>query len=398
MKTQHFKHTALSLTLILAGLVFGSQSLKAQEVKEEIKEENKEVILEEIIEETVEETAEAVETDSVKLKKVKKVIEGKRITIVIATQGHGEDKEHKIVIDLPEGLTDKDADNLERALEKAGVALEDVMEDAMETVEEALEQAEESMEEAMESEERAKNAKEEHIVIMKEGEAKHKIIINHEEIRKVKKPKLVKTSWNVIELGINEMLTPDGADLPAEYSQMKVIPAKSINFHWGIVQQGINLVGGKLRLVYGLGIDFNNYRFASDIDFTEGATPLEYVENDTRNYKKNKLVSQYLTVPLMLNFKSNPKNDNKSLNIAAGVHAGYLIQSHQKQKWSEDGSKQKSKIRGDYNFNQYRLGYSVQFGYGDINIYARYYPDPIFQDGQGPELNTASVGIVFMPF
>jgi hypothetical protein len=374
MKTQKFNYKALSLTLILAFLFSGSQKVLAQDVDD------------------VEETTEIIiDTDT---NTVKKIIKGKRIKIIIATKEDGKDDTHEIVIDLPENISEADAENIERALEKAGEAMEGALEDALEIAEEALEAAEDAMEH--------KKEVEKHVIISKgDGDHdghKHHIVIDHDHIKKTKKPKLVETSWNVIELGINEMLIPDNASLPAAYSKMDIVPAKSINFHWGIVQQGINIGGGKLRLLYGLGIDFNNYRFKEDIDLTEGSDPLAYTENSDRDYKKNKLVAQYLTMPLMLNFKSNPKNENKSLNLAAGIHAGYLIQSHQKQKWQEDGSKQKSKIRGDYQLNEYRLGYAIQFGYGDVNIYGHFYPDPIFKDGKGPELNTAAVGIVIMPF
>lgn len=363
MKTRQLTNKTLGLSILIAFLIGGSQISSAQEIEKEV----------EIIE----------ESDS---NKKQKVIKGKRIKLIIATNEDGNDEAKEIVIDLPPTLTEQDAKNLESALEEAGEAMEEALENASEALEEALDAAAESVAEAEDNE---KKVMKRHIVI--DGE-------DVVELSKKKKPKLVETSWNVMELGLNELLTPNGADLPAEYAGMKIIPAKSINFHWGIVQQGINIGGGKLRLLYGLGIDFNNYRFEEDIDLVKGSNPLEYTVNDERNYKKNKLVSQYLTMPLMLNFKSNPQNENKSLNIAAGVHGGYLIQSHQKQKWHEDGSKEKRKIRGDYNFNQYRLGYALQFGYGDVNIYARYYPDPTFKDKKGPEVNTAAVGIVIMPF
>lgn len=347
--------------------------------------------------EAAEDTEDVLIFDDADSTKVKKVIKGKRIKLIIATKENGEDATEEIVIELPESISDADAESIEEALEEASEALEEAMEEAGEAMEEALERAAEELAEAQEREGDARERVDEHRVIIKDGD--HVVIPGiYEEEKTRKKPKLVETSWNVLELGINAMITPDGSDLPAPYSDMDIIPGKSINFHWGIVQQGINIGGGKLRLVYGLGIDYNNYRFKEDIDIAEGSDPLTYTVNTDVDYKKNKLVAQYLTMPLMLNFKSNPKNDSKSFKLAAGIHGGYLIQSHQKQKWEENGSKEKKKIRGDYNFNPYRLGYALQFGYGDVNMFAKYYPDPTFRDGKGPDVNTVAVGIVIMPF
>jgi hypothetical protein len=209
--------------------------------------------------------------------------------------------------------------------------------------------------------------------------------------------KLVETSMWVMEWGVNNWITQDGnLDLPGDFSDL-TLNKTSANFHLGIIQQGINLYKGHLRLVYGAGIEWNNYRFDNNITITPDTKPLEYT-TDAVNYKKNKIVSRYATVPLMLNFKSNPDNDDKSLRIAGGVQFGYLIGGHQKQKWEEGGKKQKTKVRGDYGFEDFRMGYTAQLGYGDFTLFGKYYPTMTFKDGRGPEVNTACVGIVISPF
>jgi len=124
---------------------------------------------------------------------------------------------------------------------------------------------------------------------------------------------------------------------------------------------------------------------------------LEYTVDDDLNYKRNKITSKYATVPLMLNFKSNPNDDDKSLKLEAGVQADYLIGSHQKQKWGEGNEKEKKKIKGDYGFEDYRIEYVAQFGYGDLVIYGKYYPTNTFKTERGPSVNTACVGMVITP-
>jgi uncharacterized protein involved in tellurium resistance len=212
-----------------------------------------------------------------------------------------------------------------------------------------------------------------------------------------KKPKLVETKGMIMELGLNNYLHDGSLEPSSPYKAMEADKARSINFNLGIVQQGLNLVKGKLRLVYGVGIEFNNYRFIDDIDLNADSRPLEIKENTEINYKKNKLVTQYLTAPLMLNYKSNPNHSDESFNFSAGVVAGYLIGSHQKQKWEANGT-EKRKIRDDFNLSDFRYGYAVSFGYGDFNLYAKYYPSPVFKDNRGPALNTVAAGIVINAF
>jgi len=201
-----------------------------------------------------------------------------------------------------------------------------------------------------------------------------------------------------MDLGLNAMVNGSTVEMPEGYEAMNLDKIRSFNFHLGIIQQGINLYRGQLRFVYGLGIEYNNYRFEEDIDLIRGSNPLEYTINEEVNYRKNKLVSQYLTMPLMLNFKSDPRNEDESLKIAAGIQLGYLIGSHTKQKWGRGSEKEKRKSRGNYQFEDYRYGYVVQFGYGDFNVYGKYYPTSTFKKDRGPQVQTASVGVILTPF
>lgn len=218
-----------------------------------------------------------------------------------------------------------------------------------------------------------------------------------EKDNKPEPPKTVVTQWNVVELGINNALHNNALEMPAGYKDMELDGAKSLNFHWGIIQQGVNIIKGKLRLVYGLGIEYNNYRFKQNIDLVKNTNPLVVNTNTTTEYAKNKLVTQYITVPLMFNYKTNPSDPDHSFNMSAGVQFGYLYGAHQKQKWDASGN-EKRKVRDDFNLADYRMGYVVNFGYGGFNLYGKYYPTAMFKEGRGPALNTVAAGIVLFPF
>lgn len=205
---------------------------------------------------------------------------------------------------------------------------------------------------------------------------------------------LVTTDWFNMQIGLNNMLNAnDELEMPAGFENMEVSTGKSINFQIHFVQQAINIYRDNIRLVYGLGLDINNYRFDQDVilGYDSMGGLQANLDTDTE-YKKNKLVTQYLTVPLMLNLKLG-RDDDKSFKLSFGPNFGYLINSHQKLKWSENG-KQKSKIKDDYNIEKFRMGYELQFGYGPFILFGKYYPNSMFKQDLGPDLRTVSAGIL----
>jgi len=203
----------------------------------------------------------------------------------------------------------------------------------------------------------------------------------------------IETSWSNFHLGLNNVLNSAGKLEPEEgYGNMAISAVNSVNFQWDIVSQAMNIYQGKVRLVYGIGIDYNNYRFQKNITLNPDSMPLMVTE-DGINYDKNKLVTQHLNVPVMLNFKLSPKGAEDDVYISAGANFGYLIGSHQKQVW-DDGGKKKNKIRDDYSLEQFRVGYEVQFGYKNIVLFGKYFPNSMFKANQGPELRTVSAGIL----
>jgi hypothetical protein len=214
-----------------------------------------------------------------------------------------------------------------------------------------------------------------------------------EDFEVVEGSEFIETSWNNFHLGLNNLLNKDGKLEPETgYDKMTISPANSINFQWDIVTQAMDLYKGKVRLVYGIGLDYNNYRFKNDISLNADSMVL-FITEDGINYDKNKLVTQHINVPVMLNFKLSPKNVDEELYISAGANFGYLIRAHQKQVWDDNGKK-KNKIRDDYNLEQFRVGYEVQFGYKNIILFGKYFPKSIFKTNEGPELRTVSAGIL----
>lgn len=214
-----------------------------------------------------------------------------------------------------------------------------------------------------------------------------------EDFEVIKGSEFIETKWNNFHLGLNNLLNSKGKlETETGYEKMGISPVNSVHFQWDIVTQAMNLYRGNVRLIYGIGIEYNNYRFQNDITLTADSVMLQVVE-DVIEYDKNKLVTQHLNVPLLLNFKLSPKGIKDYVYVSAGANFGYRIGSRQKQVWKDNG-KNKSETKADYNLEQFRIGYEVQFGYKNIVLYGKYFPNSMFKANHGPQLRTVSAGIL----
>jgi hypothetical protein len=169
-------------------------------------------------------------------------------------------------------------------------------------------------------------------------------------------------------------------------NDFKLRTGKSVNINLWFFMQRMNLIKHVVNLKYGIGLELNNYRFKNDISFSEGGMnpyhpaqniPHAFVFRDSIDFSKNKLAADYITVPLMLNFRTNPNYNNKGLSISAGVSMGYLYSSRNKQISSERG---KEKNRGDYDLDKWKFSYIGELGLGPVHLYGSYSPKSIFKN------------------
>ena len=98
-----------------------------------------------------------------------------------------------------------------------------------------------------------------------------------------------------------------------------------------------------------------------------------FIFGDSISFTKNKLAADYLTVPILLNFVSNP-----SINLSVGVSVGYLFSQRNKQKSSERG---KQRNRGDYSLEKFKFSYIAELGIGSVRIYGSYSPNSMYEKG-----------------
>jgi hypothetical protein len=184
---------------------------------------------------------------------------------------------------------------------------------------------------------------------------------------------------------------PRSPSEPLTPSEFKLITGKSINLNIWFLMQRLNVYKHKLNLIYALGVEMNNYRYARSITYLPGY-PTKIIR-DSVEFSKNKLFAEYISVPLMLNFNSNPARPGRSFEMSFGVMGGYLIKSRTKQISEERG---KIKRTDDFNLNKWRFSLASELAYGPVKLYGNFALTPLHD--YGLEQYPFSIGIRFNGF
>lgn len=143
----------------------------------------------------------------------------------------------------------------------------------------------------------------------------------------------------------------------------------------------------------GLGTD-NMFFKKTTVDLRK--YPLNFAHDTISSYKKYKIATGYLEVPVELRFVSNPEKYGKSFKVALGVKVGTMVDAHTKAKVSRDrdgygGYTQK--VKDKRNFNTTRLAGTVRVGYGAFSIFGTYQFNEFIREGAGPNVKPYSIGL-----
>jgi hypothetical protein len=235
------------------------------------------------------------------------------------------------------------------------------------------------------------------MVIVKKGKKSTGVSINIGGDNGKKKKKNISTNWWIVDLGFanyndNTNYTNTGSYLvnrpgyPAlDKNDFKLKAGKSVNVNVWVFMQRLNLIKHHVHLKYGLGVELNNYRYKSAINYNENGlvpytantqTNAPFIFRDSIAFSKNKLAADYATIPLMLNFTTNADERKNRFSLSVGVSAGYLYSQRNKQVSNERG---KLKNRGDYDLERFKFSYVAELGLGPVMLYGSYSPRSIYE-------------------
>ncbi len=205
-----------------------------------------------------------------------------------------------------------------------------------------------------------------------------------------KELKNVKISWLGFDIGVNNFIDKsnygsgevndfvrldNGNEATKDFFSLRTIKSVNVNI-WPVIFK-INLIKHILNLKTGIGIVMNNYRYTKDLTYVNESNKTS-IKLDDIHFSKNKLFTEYLTIPVLLHINSNPYQSSRAFHFSAGPTFGLLIKSRTKQKSAERG---KDKNNDPFNLEKFRLGLRSEIGYGPISLYGAYSLTTIHQYG-----------------
>jgi hypothetical protein len=135
------------------------------------------------------------------------------------------------------------------------------------------------------------------------------------------------------------------------------------------------------------------------VDIKATSTKLPFIAQDSLNhYKKYKLTTAYLEVPIELRFTADPFNDRKSLKFALGAKIGTLLSVHTKGKTLQDKNDKVvtavvAKENSKRYFNGSRLSLTGRVGYGNFSVFGSYQVNTFLKDGVGADIKPLQIGL-----
>lgn len=155
----------------------------------------------------------------------------------------------------------------------------------------------------------------------------------------------------------------------------------------------------KLSMAMGLGVGSDHISFSkTHVGIKENAAAIRFTnQSDTNHFKKTKLATSYLEVPVEFRFSADPVN-GKGVKFAVGVKIGTMINAHTRNTKFEDktGSLINDHVMKESSkrfFNKNRLSGMVRIGYGHFSLYGSYQFTTLFKDGLGPVVRPFSIGL-----
>jgi Outer membrane protein beta-barrel domain len=156
----------------------------------------------------------------------------------------------------------------------------------------------------------------------------------------------------------------------------------------------------QFSVAFGLGVGSSNMYFKNtviDIKSKNSTLPFRAVDS-VDHFKKYKLSTAFLEVPLELRFTANPEKESKSIKAAIGVKVGTLLNVHTKGKTLLDKTGRTinsytAKETGKSFFNTTRLVAMARIGYGNFSLVGSYQINNIFKDGVAADMKLFQVGL-----
>jgi len=168
---------------------------------------------------------------------------------------------------------------------------------------------------------------------------------------------------------------------------------RSNSFNLNLFEYKLPIFKQYFGLTTGLGMAVSTIGFKNNYILQHNQDSVFALIDTTQSYKMNNLTAGYVTVPLLLEFSSKPKQ-KKSFYVAAGVAGGLRFASNTTKTGKyENGDRFQNVVRSKYNLNPITLDATLRAGYDGIGVYASYQLTSLFKNNKTVEIFPFKVGL-----
>jgi len=169
--------------------------------------------------------------------------------------------------------------------------------------------------------------------------------------------------------------------------------SRTVNIYY---QYEFRLFKSPFSLVPGIGLSLERYRFKQNyaVGYTNDThtevAMIPPADLPTPNIKKSMLITNYVEMPVEFRYTLNPEDPSRSFKLSVGGRIGWLYDSFNKIKYSEDGETKKLKDKQNYHLNPLRYGLVGRIGFGGMSFFCDYNLSPLFKEGEGIQTDNVS--------
>ena len=166
---------------------------------------------------------------------------------------------------------------------------------------------------------------------------------------------------------------------------------------------GVNLFGsynymfGNSNVSFSPGIGLSVHNLYSDSWISVTQDSINFVPIEGVSYKKSKLTTTYLDIPLEIRYKSKGE-----FRLAVGFKFGFLMKAQAKYKGEDLMSEANNTVIIKYakfdHVEKNRYGFTGRIGYKWLNLWGYYQLSSLFTEGSGTQMYPISIGITVIPF
>ena len=156
----------------------------------------------------------------------------------------------------------------------------------------------------------------------------------------------------------------------------------------------------QLSVGFGLGVSTSSIYFKKTfVNIAAGTAKLPFTNLDSSDhFKKFKLSTAYLEIPVELRFTNDPTQYKNTFKAAIGIKVGTLLNAHTKGKTLQnknDGTINSftSKETSKQYFNSTRLAVTARVGWGLFSLFGSYQVNNMFKDGVAPDIKPYQIGL-----